>query len=353
MKTKVLIVDDEPININILNEILSEKMEVLEAVNGNDALVKVAEFMPDIVLLDVMMPELDGLEVCRRIRKDERFNYIKIILVSAKTMQNEKLEGYDAGADDYITKPFDDEELLAKVNVFAKLKTSEELNKLKSTFINLISHETGTPLNAITGLTGILLEDEDLSEDNRELVEEINNSAVSLAERINRLLLLVKAKSSDDCDMQIINTHDLISSVLTEVSHKNYLKNTKINCGEIISAQLSCCIESLQQAICFVIENSVKRSTTTPEILIDTKLSDSKDMFLIEITDQGSIIDERAIHNLFDDFFVPDILYHNSGFGVELAISKAVITMHRGKIFVSNNDNSGVTFTISLPIVTE
>jgi PAS domain S-box-containing protein len=127
---KILIIDDEPINISLLEDILKEeKYDIRSATSGEDALSLLPEFEPDLILLDILMSGMDGYEVCQRIRDIEQFRLVKIIMVSAMAMLKERLKGYDVGADDYITKPFKKEELLAKVRVVMRLKETEVANE--------------------------------------------------------------------------------------------------------------------------------------------------------------------------------------------------------------------------------
>lgn len=115
-RDRILAVDDDPNNIAIIEELLAEDYDLRIARTGEEALQISLEFQPDIVLLDLMMPGMNGYEVCRQLRKHYATANMKIIMISARAMKHEKLEGYDAGADDYITKPFDGDVLLAKLN---------------------------------------------------------------------------------------------------------------------------------------------------------------------------------------------------------------------------------------------
>jgi class 3 adenylate cyclase len=123
MPNKILIVDDEPFNLDLLEQELMEYSYVIERANdGVEALEKAATFKPDVILLDFMMPRLNGLEVVKRLREDHDHKGIPIILLTAKATQDDKVAGLDAGADDYVTKPFDAVELLARVRAMMRLK---------------------------------------------------------------------------------------------------------------------------------------------------------------------------------------------------------------------------------------
>ena len=123
---RILAVDDDPSNLFIISEMLGEDYEVRTAGSGEEALHTLSSFMPHIVLLDIMMPGMDGYEVCQRIRKNNTYSDVKVLFVSAKDMIEERLTGYEVGGDDYITKPFDQEELLAKIKVFLRLKYDKQ-----------------------------------------------------------------------------------------------------------------------------------------------------------------------------------------------------------------------------------
>jgi class 3 adenylate cyclase len=134
MPNKILIVDDEPFNLDLLEQELMEYDYVMERANdGVEALEKTRSFKPDVILLDFMMPRMNGLEVVKRLREDQEHKGIPVILLTAKATQEDKVAGLDAGADDYVTKPFDSIELLARVRAMMRLKqmhdTLEEWNR--------------------------------------------------------------------------------------------------------------------------------------------------------------------------------------------------------------------------------
>ena len=134
MPNKILIVDDEPFNLDLLEQELEEQNYTIERANdGAEALDKVPVFQPDLILLDYMMPKMNGLEVLRRLREDALYKSIPVILLTAKATQEDKVRGLDAGADDYVIKPFDSFELLARVRAMMRIKqmhdTLDEWNR--------------------------------------------------------------------------------------------------------------------------------------------------------------------------------------------------------------------------------
>jgi adenylate cyclase len=123
MAGKILIVDDEPFNLDLLEQELADEGYTLERANdGAEAVEKVASFLPDVILLDYMMPKMTGLEVVQELRQDNKFKSIPVILLTARASQEDKAKGLDAGADDYVVKPFDSVELLARVRSMLRLK---------------------------------------------------------------------------------------------------------------------------------------------------------------------------------------------------------------------------------------
>jgi adenylate cyclase len=134
MPNKILIVDDEPFNLDLLEQELADQDYAIErAADGAEALEKVESFKPDLVLLDYMMPKMNGIEVIQRLRRDEKYKSMPVILLTAKGSQDDKVRGLDAGADDYVVKPFDAFELLARVRSMLRIKllhdSLEELNR--------------------------------------------------------------------------------------------------------------------------------------------------------------------------------------------------------------------------------
>src|SRR4030095_152416 len=134
MPNKILIVDDEPFNLDLLEQELADYDYVMErATEGWEALDKTPSFKPDVILLDYMMPKMNGLEVVKRLRASEQHKAIPVILLTAKATQEDKIRGLDAGADDYVTKPFDSFELLARVRAMLRIKqmhdTLDEWNR--------------------------------------------------------------------------------------------------------------------------------------------------------------------------------------------------------------------------------
>ncbi len=129
-KQKILIVDDDPTIVKFLTEVLGKDYQLDAFSSGEIALKNIVDLRPDIVLLDIMLKGLDGYQICEKIRENPEIDNIKIIFLSAKVNINEKLKGYKVGGDDYITKPFEMDELLAKIKVFSRMQIQDDRNKV-------------------------------------------------------------------------------------------------------------------------------------------------------------------------------------------------------------------------------
>jgi two-component system alkaline phosphatase synthesis response regulator PhoP len=128
-KSKILAVDDNSINLAVIEELLGSQYNLMTVSTGIEALKTAREFRPDLIILDIMLQSMNGYEVCQEIRKSSSLRHTKIIMVSAKAMESDRLKGYQIGADDYLTKPFDGDELLAKVCAHLHPKPIEAISE--------------------------------------------------------------------------------------------------------------------------------------------------------------------------------------------------------------------------------
>lgn len=244
-KPKVLIVDDDLINLEFISEILRPEFELAMSTTGEEALALIHQFKPEVVLLDLMMPGIDGYEVCRNIRDDKSLSLVKIILVTARALLSEKLKGYEAGADDYLTKPFEHEELLAKTRVFMKLikeekkkiegsllnftdrkKAEEQLKKSlreKETLLQELYHRTKNNMQVIISMLQLQ------AVDNKN--KEVKKALKATRNKI-QAMALVHQKLYQSMDLSSVNMHEYIAE-LTEL-----LLNSSIESTERISLVL-------------------------------------------------------------------------------------------------------------------
>jgi PleD family two-component response regulator len=194
----IMIVDDDP-NIALLLEMTLRKNDgynVEKFTDGQTALDKLPEFKPDLILLDIMMPGIDGFEVCKRIKSEEKTKYISVIILSAKRDLQDKIKGMDIGADDYIVKPFNPDELLTRVQVQLRIRQLEsevvEKEKLETVLAMAVTlqHEINNPLAGILGNADLIKNWRELSE------EEVDESIDVILRQSKRIRDIVQKMST-------------------------------------------------------------------------------------------------------------------------------------------------------------
>lgn len=349
-KNKILIVDDEPINIAILKEILDTENETSYASSGNEAIILAEAFAPDLILLDIMLPDADGYELCRKIKNSPKTSSIKIILVSVKNSLQEKLIGYEAGADDYISKPFEPEEVLAKTRVFLRLKNAEQINEEKKTLLNLFCHETRTPLNAIVGFANLLINSRTISKNDAEKARHILNAGNELLAFISKIVLLEELKNGTrKIVFKKLRLSQILSSAMNSLSAD--FKNKKIKVDiEIENNESS--FSGDEELILFSINCLLKNALTHNPATFPIKIkifSDTQNVFL-SVFDNGPGIPEHLKEEIFSEFRVADINHHGRGHGLSIPIVKLITEMHGGTISLQNNSPSGSIFSLNFPL---
>ncbi|MGL1935900.1 MAG: response regulator [Fibrobacterales bacterium] len=348
MKFKILIVDDDEINIEILEDILEDNYIVQVASDGESALGKMESFIPDVVLLDIMMPGIDGYEVCRRIRNNNSFKYVKVLLVSAKAMLQERLEGYAAGADDYVTKPFDHNELLAKVQIFVKLKYEEEVDRLKGDLLHLLSHEKRTPLNSILGLSELLLSSsENLNAEERSYIKEIQKAGFVLLSQTEKTLSMCMFKKGMDLDVEKSSIEEAIKGATKQVQKMNSERNISIHYSIPNVEPFEFEPYYIENAVRYLIENAYDHS---PEGgTIDISVIPNGVECAVVIEDEGPGIKPEKLETVFNEFNSEDIMHHTRGLGISLPLSKKIAESHNGTLTIENREDGGIKVQFTIP----
>lgn len=348
-REKILIVDDNRTNIEILEEYLESDYQLAIATSGEEALHKAPQFQPALILLDIMMPGLDGYEVCRRIRASATLRHTKIIMVSARAMLSERLEGYKAGADDYITKPFDEEELLAKVRVYLRLKYAEEMDQLKSDLLALLSHETRTPLTSIISPVEMLLANENMDVENEQmLLTIIHQSAKNLQSLFEKILLLSEIKSGKThFQFVLTNVGELVQAVLDGSAAPAAAQGIRLDAQLTDSVYAMVDADKFKRVLRALVDNAVRFSRAGGVVTVTVRRANGEG--LVMVTDRGEGIEPAFLPRVFDEFASADINYHAKGHGLSLAIARHIVQAHQGQIEVSSSRGVGTTFTVRLP----
>jgi two-component system sensor histidine kinase/response regulator len=344
----VLGVDDSPRNIAILRRSLGREFDFVSASSGEEALEIVAQQRPDLVLLDIMMDGIDGYETCRRMRAMPRLASTKIIMVSAKAQTSERLEGYDAGADDYVTKPFDPDELLAKVRVYVRLKTLEEVDGLKSELLNLLGHETRTPLTAILGPLPFLLEAGNLTGEQLSLLHMMESGARRLYSLLDKIAFLCQLRAQ--AVPLELGTRDLAEAARAAAGRAAQPADAagvevRVACEGPLTANADA--THIGWVLDALLANAIQVS---PRGGIVTMSLDGDDRFVCaEIADQGPGVPPDLRAKLFEPFVVGDVHHHKEGHGLSLAIAHRIVDLHGGTLDLVERDGPGACFRVQLP----
>ncbi len=345
----ILAVDDNPTNLIILEETLKDFYEVTTASSGEDALEIAVNLHPDLVLLDIMMPGIDGYETCHRLRACPELADVRIIMVSAKAMTRERLMAYDSGADDYLTKPFAPAELLSKVRVHLELCSMGEMKQLKGDVLTLLEHETSTPLNGVLAGASLLKSAETMDDDDRrQLGEVIESAALRLHRFLGNVVLLSALRShnwelhreqKDLAELALGAARDAMSqaaireiAIVTESDGKTMVEIDHTEMERVVSSMLD-------NAIRFSPYNSV----------VTIKVTQADGVISLSVSDQGEGIDEEALPHVLDPFGRTRANHHSQGAGLSLAIAEEIVQQHGGEIQASNCPNGGAIFKIILP----
>lgn len=348
---KILIVDDDPLELSLISDILDMggMYEVRPCSSGEEALLVLPDFKPDIVLLDIEMAGMDGYTVCRQIRADDTYRFVKIIMVSGHAQVDERVTGYEAGADDYITKPFDVQEFLAKIKVYSRLKHQEEVDRIKGDLLTLLTHETMTPINGILGCSEILLADLALSEDHRELVTMIAAAGHQLNHFLQNAILLSKLKAGLALTMTLEPVLALVENVVAECAMGYEDKEIQFAVSGNHTLQFEADWPLLRYALVSIIGNAIKFSPPEGHVAVEVVAEGNACNIIVD--DQGCGLDEDRKAGIFEEFSVFDLAHHKRGQGLSLAISQRICSRHGGDITVLDNpEGVGSRFMMTIPI---
>lgn len=362
-KSKILIVDDISINIEKMTEVLKTNKNYLIAAasNGRTALTKAKASQFDLILLDIIMPDIDGFEVCEQLKKYTATKDIPIIFLTAKRDPKSIVKGFKVGAVDYIPKPFSDEELLARVDMHLKLKhTQDDLKRAKnlaeaaahakSMFLVNMSHEIRTPMNGIIGMVDILKQTK-LNDSQKEFIDIIDISGENLLSIINDILDFSKIEAGQ---IEFENIKFNISNEICEVIKLLNLKTKEkgLSLTMIIHDSVPEFVYGdpvrLKQILINLINNAIKfTSEGGVKIEIITKnIDELKVKILFKVIDTGIGISEVGKKKLFKSFSQTDssTTRKYGGTGLGLAISKNLTNLMNGEIGVESEVGKGSTF---------
>lgn len=351
----ILIVDDNPTNLKVLFDILQHSgFRVSVSKSGESALSKVQEARPDLILLDVMMPGIDGFETCRRLKANSLTQAIPIIFLSALDDVNHKVKAFEVGGVDYITKPFHTLEVLARVkNQLAlqnALKKEQELSELKSRFVTMTSHEFRTPLTTILSSAELLENYSYKWTEEKKLhhLQRIQVAVQRMTQLLNDVLLIGKAEAGKiefqplPLDLAAF-CHNLVEEL--QLGTSTHFIDFRIQ-GQCINA----CMDEklLRHILSNLLSNAIKYSDKGGTVDFDLLCEAGAAIFRVQ--DQGIGIPATEQAQLFNSFHRASNVGTISGTGLGLAIVKKSVDLHGGKIAVNSQVGVGTTFTVTLPL---
>lgn len=345
MKSKILIVDD-----NVSNRLLlaarmeSDGYEAEFASNGLEGISKAESMHPDLILLDVMMPQLDGFEACRRLKAKEETRYIPVIMLTARGELEDKLMGLEVGAEDYIVKPYSLVEISARVRsllavraLYSRLRESEKMAALGE-MVDGIAHELRNPLTTVGGMARRLY---DAAE--KDVNKRYASTIMSSVERMERMMLRIdeyKGILASTLRPGDINT--VVSKAVEEAAELTGEK--QINIKTLLMPDVppvSIDATNLKIAIFNIIQNSIEAIESKGEITLETSLLDDNTLVL-KISDDGVGMNEEFVRNIFHPFYTSKM----TGAGLGLTITYRIIQDHNGMVEVESAEGEGTTFII-------
>lgn len=356
---QILVVDDSPDNLFLVQTILEEEgYFVVLAEDGRSALQKIEQSPPDLVLLDVMMPGMDGYEVTRRLRENAHLPFIPILLITAYDSPS-VVEGLDTGADDFIRKPVQVDELLARVRSLLRLKHSvderDQIARQREDFVSRLTHDLRTPLVAADRMLGLFQQGAlgELPPSMGEAVGTMIRSNRNLLAMVNTLLEVYRYEAGrKTLAFSVVELRELVKEVVEELMPLAQEKNLalKLDLGndpqptKVMGDRLE-----LHRVFTNLVGNAIK---FTDQGTIHIRLSHPhhnghSPQIRVEVQDSGPGITPEDQEMLFERFRQGN--HKRSGSGLGLHLSRRIVDAHQGQIQVQSQIGQGSTFAVELP----
>ncbi|MGC9044739.1 MAG: hybrid sensor histidine kinase/response regulator [Myxococcota bacterium] len=368
---RILIVDDATENLQTLNSILSKKYKVSVANSGFRALEIIKNKSDiDLFILDIMMPELDGIELCKRIKTEERFADIPVIFISGLSDIKDKISAFESGGVDYIVKPFQKEEVILRVDTHIRIlrlqrelkrknleleanyKRLRELEDLKNNLTNMIVHDLRSPLTGVLSMFELLRMELEGS-DHTSILEYIKSgysAATSLMEMINSLLdisRLEEGRLLPDVKKNSIKeiAKEAIASLAANIKGEEII----VDIGEDLFVE--CDRELIKRVIMNLLTNSLRHSRHKSPIKV--VVEENLENVTVSVIDDGIGIPEEYHKKIFEKFGQVEMRGERKRYstGLGLTFCKLAVEAHRGKIGVESEVGKGSRFYFTLPKV--
>jgi len=364
VKSRILVVDDISKNLQVVGTMLrNEGYDVMPASSGAHALDRVSARLPDLILLDLMMPEMDGLEVCRRLKAEPSTRPIPVIFLTASNEMEHLVKGFEVGAVDYVTKPFNPPELLARVRTHLELKHARDtivrygqelsrLNEEKNEFMGIAAHDLRSPLGTIQGFSDLLLDDPEMAREEREdFTRRISDTATRMSEMVQNLL---DANRIERGEMKLNLAPTELSAPLSGVveayrpraaakQQSLHLQNETPPVTVVVDPSV------LVQVLENLVSNAVKYSPPGKDIFV--RLKTLPDAVRCEVQDEGPGLSAEDQKKLFGKFArlsaKPTGGEHATGLG--LSIVKKMVEAMNGQVWCESEPGRGALFIVQFP----
>jgi len=359
----ILVVDDTPANLLLLTGMLTQSGYKVTAVSAGKLALQTAKHdPPDLILLDVMMPEMNGYEVCKRLKTDEQLAEIPVIFISALDDTMDKVKAFQVGGVDYITKPFQLREVQARVATHLELHRQSHLlqesyeqlcrlEELRDNLVHMIVHDMRTPLTSIKGFLQLLdtVEGQTMSEDGREYVTIATEATDNLIELINSLLDVSKMEAGEmTLDLGECNLVDIIRGVMSKVESLRENRQFTLEAPEEPMTVLGDA-GLLARIIQNLLGNALK---FTPDGgCISVGLESDERSVRVYIRDSGPGIPHESLERIFEKFgqVTPRQNQQQYSTGLGLTFCKLAVEAHGGSIGVDSEVGKGSTFWFVIP----
>lgn len=361
----VLVVDDNPKNVQIIALILRElKYKIIIAVNGNNAIDLVERVRPDLILLDVMMPGMDGFEACEIIKSKPENKNIPVIFLTAMSEKVNIVKGFEVGGVDYITKPFNKEELTSRIKTHLELKFTRDelqettnhligLNSIKDKMFSVIGHDLRSPVGSIKMTLDFLKGDigqQYKIEDLRATIATLAQTTDEVFGLLENLLGWAKSQSGNLAVVpEDIKVSELINSVY--LLHKGSLVQKKVNFEQTIGDDIvvHADLNMLKTVIRNLLSNAIKFTPEGGTVMVSSTYTN--ELVNITVSDDGVGISAENLPKLFDEkqHLTTYGTNKESGSGIGLILCQNFVKSNHGRLFVESEQGKGSSFTIELP----
>ncbi len=358
LNSRILIVDDEPANVFFLKGILvGEGYKVITANDGMECLNILSNTHPDVILLDIMMPGITGIEVLEKINSNELTANIPVIMVTAKTESADVEEALDKGAVEYIKKPIDEIELLARLRTTLRIKKHEDtlrgMLQSKKDFIQIISQDLRTPFTSISGFAEMLYHDKELVKNlnsyHRDFLKYIINTSRNIVDYFNKLLNWTNLEGKEiTLRLTDINLSKLINTSI--VVYQTMINEKKIKIVNEVDEDVVVKVDKTYfgQVVNNLISNAVKFTPEKGEIKISS--SQRRNVTTLVISDTGLGIAETTPEVMFSRVINTPATgtKGEKGTGLGLGICKKILDAHGFEITYTTEPREGTSFIISM-----